>query len=246
MTDFQRVIHLKGANNIRDLGGYLTAGGGRTRWRSLLRGDALHRLNDADVLALRAQGLSAVIDLRSDREVKVQVNPFTSHPNVAYSNVQLFSALAPAEMMANATAGFSMGHRYCHALDECQEAIANVLTAIADAPDGAVLFHCTAGKDRTGIIAALLLANAGVAAETIIEDYFLTADTAPGLLAELRHGAVRRGMDPSVVEAIFAVDPASMARMLSHLEDAHGGIEHYMTKLGLDASVKTRLRQRFL
>ncbi len=122
--------------------------------------------------------------------------------------MQLFSALAPAEMMASETAGFSMGHRYCYALDECQPAVAAVLSAIADAADGIVLFHCAAGKDRTGIIAALLLANAGVRPQIIVEDYALTATSAPQLLQEMRDRAIKRGGSGALMDVIFAAAPA--------------------------------------
>ncbi len=84
MADYDRLIPLKGAHNVRDLGGYPMAGGGSTRWRSIFRGDALHRLDASDIETLLGQGLSAVVDLRSDREVLLHVNPFSRHERVAY------------------------------------------------------------------------------------------------------------------------------------------------------------------
>ena len=159
MENYERLIVLDGARNVRDLGGYPVGDGRQTRWRSLLRGDALHRLSDADIEALIAHGVTTVIDLRNPQELEREANPFMNDARVRYENVSLFSALAPVEMMAAQSIDFDMGDRYCHALDNCQLAIAKVLMTIARAPDGIVLFHCTAGKDRTGIIAALMLAH---------------------------------------------------------------------------------------
>ncbi|MCQ1856410.1 tyrosine-protein phosphatase, partial [Neorhizobium galegae] len=171
-----------------------------TRWRSILRGDALHRLSEADIETLLDNGLATVIDLRNANEIAAEANPFAGHARVRYYNTPLFSALAPVEMMANAVASFDMGDRYCQAIDNCQPAIAKVLKTIADAPDGAVLFHCTAGKDRTGVISALLLANADVDEATIVEDYALTATISGPLIARLRERALGRGTTPELVD----------------------------------------------
>jgi protein-tyrosine phosphatase len=244
MQTYDRLIALDGAHNVRDLGGYATGKGGLTRWRSILRGDALHALSEMDIGTLIEHGLTTVIDLRSEDEIAAQANPFTRNERVRYRNISLFGAMAPLEMMAGAMSGFDMGHRYCRALDECQPAIADVLRQIADAPDGIVLFHCSAGKDRTGVISALLLANAGVEEETIIEDYALTATISGPLIALLRERAVRRGISPDIADVVLASEPASMVRAMQHLTETHGGVKAYLGAIGLDDAAIDRLASR--
>jgi len=248
MLAYERLIALEGAHNVRDLGGYDTAEGAATRWRSILRGDALHRLSEGDIEALLGHGLATVIDLRNDRETATEANPFASRSEVRYHNTSLFSALAPIEMMAETAVRFDMGERYCRAIDECQPAIAEVLTAIAQAPEGIVLFHCSAGKDRTGLISALLLANAGVAEATIVEDYALTETISGPLLARLRERAIGRGTSSALVELMLASKPESMRMALAHISQNYGDVPRYLAHIGLTASaigeLKARLRQQ--
>ncbi|MBB3593676.1 protein-tyrosine phosphatase [Rhizobium sp. BK529] len=244
MQNYERLIALTGARNVRDLGGYPAGNGGLTRWRSVLRGDALHALSAADIEALIAHGVTTVIDLRNPQELAREANPFTNDARVQYDNVALFSALAPVEMMAAQSPHFDMGDRYCQALDNCQPAIAKVLRTIAHAPEGIVLFHCTAGKDRTGIIAALMLAHAGVDDAVIIEDYALTGSIFSPLLADLHARAVARGIPSNLADAVLASAPHSMARTLGHLARRYGGVDSYLTKIGLSQSDIASLERR--
>lgn len=244
MLTYERLIALDGASNVRDLGGYPTSTGGLTRWRSILRGDALHALSTADIEVLVDHGLTTVIDLRNPHEIAQQPNPFMDHERVRYTNIPLFSALGPVEMIAGQLANFDMGERYCEALDNCQPAIAEVLTAIARAAEGIVLFHCTAGKDRTGIIAALMLANAGVDEAVIVDDYALTGSISGRLLADLRVRAIARGMPVDRVDLVLASAPHSMAHTLEHLAGRYGGIGAYLAGIGLSQQEITSLERR--
>lgn len=234
---FTRHLALPGSHNIRDLGGYARQAGGVTQWRRLLRGEALHHLAPQSVDMLVADGLALVIDLRGPHETGQAPHPFAEHAGVAYCNIALFDALAPIGM---ATTPFDMARRYCAALDQCGANLAAVLRAIAAAPPGMVLFHCTAGKDRTGIIAALVLALAGVSRDDVIADYALTA-TATGLIDQLRRSALEAGGQPDHVERVLASDGTTMATLLDHLERRHGGIDAYLPAIGLTPSEITAL-----
>lgn len=220
---------LPDTHNIRDLGGYARKSGGETQWGRMLRGEALHALTADSIDALVAEGLSLVIDLRGPHETTVTPHPFREHAGVAYANVVLFDALAPIAM---AKPPFDMAQRYCDALDQCGPRLADVLRAVVEAPPGVVLFHCTAGKDRTGVIAALLLSLAGVSQEDIAADYALTA-SAEGLIADLRARALSAGSDADHVERMLASDADTMLTMLRHLDAKHGGIRPYLTAIGL-------------
>lgn len=231
---------LPDTHNIRDLGGYPSASGGMTQWQRILRGEALHPLTDNSRDTLVADGLSLVIDLRGPHETAHTEHPFIGHDTVAYRNIVLFDALAPIAM---AQQPFDMAQRYCDALDRCGEQFADVLRAIATAAPGIVLFHCTAGKDRTGVVAALLLALAEVSNSDIIADYALTA-SAEGLIAQLRARALSVGSEPDHVERMLASDGATMATFLTHLDTVHGGIGPYLDTIGLTPAEITALRNR--
>lgn len=109
MQTHHRLIALGGTYNLRDLGGYTTVDGGMTRWRSILPSGALHGLSKADIDILMGHGLTTVIDLRNAAEIAAEANPFSAWPGVHYVNISLFSALAPVEMMADASTDFDMG-----------------------------------------------------------------------------------------------------------------------------------------
>ena len=220
---------LPDTHNIRDLGGYARLSGGTTQWNRMLRGEALHLLRDDSAAMLTQRGLSLVIDLRGPHETTVTPHPFREHAQVGYRNVILFDALAPIAM---STTPFNMGQRYCDALDQCGPQLADVMRAIITAPPGVVLFHCTAGKDRTGIVAALVLLAAGVDRMDVAADYALTAE-AEGLISQLRQRALAAGGEPDHVERVLASDAATMLTMLDHLERVHGGIHSYLVQIGL-------------
>ena len=220
---------LPDTHNIRDLGGYARTTGGTTQWGRLLRGEALHHLRDDSVATLLDRDLTLVIDLRGPHETGVTPHPFRDHARVGHRNIVLFDALAPIAMTATP---FNMAQRYCDALDTCGPRLAQVLRAIIAAPPGVVLFHCSAGKDRTGIVAAVLLLVSGVARDDVIADYALTA-AAKSLIEHLRSRALSTGAEPDHVERVLASDAATMTTMLDHLDAVHGGIARYLEGIGL-------------
>lgn len=236
---FERHLPIKGTYNVRDLGGYLTEAG-ETRWRRILRADGLHRLEPEGVQALVAEGVTTVIDLRHPGELEQQPNPFNGHGTVAYHNVSLFDQLAP-EAKPGEDLLLAL---YILALETRQAAIAQVLGIIADAPDGTVLFHCTAGKDRTGIISALLLSLVGVGSETIVEDYALTARMIAPMVEEIIAGAVARGADVEKFRPLLASDPATMLATIDYIAAEHGSVVDYANKIGVPAATIERLKAR--
>ncbi|WP_449394325.1 tyrosine-protein phosphatase [Devosia riboflavina] len=231
---------LPDTHNIRDLGGYVRKPGGTTQWRRILRGEALHPLTEESLVELIDSDLSLVIDLRGPHETAAVTHPFVDHTSVAYRNIVLFDALAPIAM---AQQPFDMAQRYCEALDRCGTQFAEVFHAIVRADPGIVLFHCTAGKDRTGVVAAMLLALSGVSHEDIAADYALTA-SAEGLIDQLRTRALAAGSNPDHVERMLASDAATMEILLAHLHTAHGGIETYLEAIGLTSIEIAALRDR--
>lgn len=242
-----RVLAVPGAMNIRDLGGYRTTAGHITRWRSLLRGDSPHLIMPEGAEALRAAGLSSVVDLRSPDEAAAEPNPLAALATVSYAARPLFDDLAPTLQGVVARAsGDLLLDLYQEALDGRSGAVADALTAIAKAPPGAVLFHCTAGKDRTGIIAALLLGAAGVDRADIVADYALTGPRIAPLVERLLARTRDNGGDPVAHARFLRCDADTMAATLNHIDRRHGSVPGYLADIGMDRAGIDALRGRLL
>ena len=178
----ERLIALEGAVNFRDLGGYATEDGQRTRWRVLFRADGLSELTGTDLAVMRQLGIRTVVDLRSGQEVEQSRFDVEAHP-VTFHHFPFIKALPNAEDFERAP-GF-LGTQYTEMLDDATPQIVGALSALA-APDARpAVFHCTAGKDRTGLLSALVLSLLGVPEETVVADYALSGAAMARLRAKL-------------------------------------------------------------
>jgi protein-tyrosine phosphatase len=242
----QRHLPIPGSYNIRDLGGYRTQGGGYIGWRRFLRADSLHRLDHAGVDHLLDQGVTTVIDLRTPSEIDEAPNPLRHNSEVAFHNLPLFEHLAPAALgRSKSQSADPLLAFYLSALHTRQGAICDILGVMSKTHDGAVLFNCTAGKDRTGIVAALLLGLAGVSREDIVSDYVLTADLIPELVAEFLELSRRRGGDAESYARMLRSPASTMSAALDSIEAAFGDIHGYLSFSGMKpdqiSALKTRL-----
>lgn len=239
-TTESRWIVLDGAFNVRDLGGYPLPDG-VTRRGALLRGDGLHRLTTDDQHRLIDYGLRTVIDLRHLGELETAPNVFSTSAKVTYHHIPVFRVNMSASEVSVPP---DLVVIYRHIVDECQDGLRETLGVIADAPAGAVLFHCTAGKDRTGVVAALLLSLAGVAQDVILEDFALTSVAMERMRAFLpRQDSPER---QAAFEKLLASDPADMRNLIEHLTTRYGGVEAYVQQLGLSPDQIHRIRERLI
>lgn len=168
----ERSRHLDwdGCLNLRDLGGLPTEDGRTTAWGAFVRGDTLCGLSDAGRGSVVGYGIRTVVDLRSHDELSREPNPFAALPDlVSYLHHPLNDPATDAQLSVQSSAV----ERYLTMIVAGGARIADIFTALAGARPG-VLFHCFAGRDRTGIISALLLRLAGVDLETIVGDYEVT------------------------------------------------------------------------
>jgi protein-tyrosine phosphatase len=183
MTDPQRHVEFEACFNFRDLGGYPTADGGQVRWGTLYRSDTLHRLTDADAEAFRALGLRTVIDLRSVTEVDDHGRLDPAHDHLAWHHVAMLDNLrlapsAPGETPVPVPLPAddpTPGEGYLGIAERFGVSLARVFELLAADDALPAVFHCTSGKDRTGIVAALTLDLLGVDDDVIADDYVLTA-----------------------------------------------------------------------
>ncbi|MCX7568135.1 tyrosine-protein phosphatase [Sulfitobacter sp. F26169L] len=240
-----RQIVLRGAHNVRDLGGYLTAQGTPVPMRRFLRGDCLHRLDDGEPERLHFEGLRMVVDLRTAREVRDAPSRLARQRGVEWVNLPLFDALSPAALAeVEVPEGHPLLAMYITAIETRGAAIRTILSRISTVRDGAVLFNCTAGKDRTGIIAALLLGLAGVSHTDIISDYALTEQFIPELVSEFLSRSRANGGDVEAYAALLESPASAMAGMMEHLDAQYGSVMGYLDHIEIPTDVLSRLQVR--
>lgn len=190
-----RILPWDGCINIRDLGGLKTSDGQTTGWKSIVRSDTPARLSQAGWAALYAYGIRTIITLRTHGMTEEELDFTCPYPDIA--RVQ-----APIEDITDAdfvercvnTSLWGTPLYFKDALQRWPGRHAAVISAVAQAQPGGVLFHCIRGHDRTGIISLLLLSIARVAPDEIIADYELSVDPVREVVLERNHSSVRESM----------------------------------------------------
>ena len=219
VKDPRRHLPIHGTRNVRDVGGYPTADGRRTRWRTLLRSDELTKLPTHAIDELCDIGLRQVIDLRWPNELELSPSVFAAHPDVRYRHIAL--------LVDDPTPHSGLAGMYRHVLDERLPQLVEVVRVLLE-PDGLpAVIGCAAGKDRTGITIAVLLSLAGVADDIVIADYALSAGYFSIPNATIPPGDWRH--QPLVVDS----PPEFMASAIDHLHAAHGGARALLRSGGL-------------
>ena len=235
-----RQLEWEGCLNVRDLGGDPAANGRETRWGAVVRSDNLSPLTEAGRSALRDHGIKSIIDLRMPEEAEQLPNPFAGPGDhgIAYTNVSFINPdVPPPEEFT------TLAHDYAGMLDRFQPEVSEIMRTIARAPEGSVLVHCHAGKDRTGLVCALLLELAGVDRETISADYALSEEyLRPLREEELPDEPGEREKELSKYSPRAEV----MVEVLERLDQEYGGAEQYLLRAGLAPQDIARLRERLL
>jgi protein-tyrosine phosphatase len=248
-VDAERHVVLESAFNFRDLGGYRAGPGRRTRWRTLFRADGLHRLTQPDLDILRRLGLCTVIDLRTENELVERGRfPIESHP-VGYHHLSLMDVIwDPAEAPAahEPATHFLMG-KYIEMVSLAEARVADAFRILATPGALPAVFHCAAGKDRTGVLAGLLLSTMGVADDDVVADYALTAQAMTRMqerwAAESEESRAALAATPA---AFMAADPAAMAGLLDLIRQRHGSTRDYVRSLGVTEDVLGDLEEALL
>jgi protein-tyrosine phosphatase len=237
-----RYIALDGAYNFRDLGGYPAMNGKQTASGVFYRSDSLHQLSTKDQQRLIEMGLNAVIDLRNGHEVSHQPNSFASVSEVNYHPLPVFSS---AIVSSERQVPFRLDALYIYIVDYCHPALKLIFQQLLDAQHHCTVFHCKAGKDRTGVVSAILLDLVGVPHEIIVEDYLVTESNIAPLMEQLRESRPP-GVSPEAYEPLLETRAEYIEALLSHLKNHYRGSYGYLQHLGLtDAEIQT-LQAKFI
>ena len=242
--------------NLRDLGG-LPVSGGTTRSGVLLRSDDVSVMPAEFAQQMIDDGITSVIDLRSPEEALLTGRGPLTVPGVNYHHLALTSSVSSPEdlsqdMMSASTTPAQVGAWYAGLLENQARQLALGVTLVAMS-DGATVFHCAAGKDRTGVFAAVVLSALGAAPETIAADYAVTATRLPQLFPRLRAIMGRlmpeHVLDEAAVQGMGAMMGAhaeSMEAMQELLISRHGSVLEPIRRAGLSDATIARLRERLV
>jgi len=238
-----RLLPLAGAFNFRDLGGYPTADGRLTRWGLAFRSDALQELTIDDLVVLRDLGLRTVVDLRTVTELERHGRGLLIEEPVRHVHLSVLPVESGESVAAPPPLGGDLAERYLWYLEVGTPSLAASLRLLADPAARPLVFHCAAGKDRTGVLSALVLSCLGVGRDAIVDDYVQTAAGLELILERLRGPASGYDLrdDPRVT-----IEAATMERFLDGLERDYGGAIGWARSAGIEAEALDALRAGLL
>jgi protein tyrosine/serine phosphatase len=247
-----RWYELDGCDNVRDLGGLPTMDGGQTRYGVLLRSDTLQHLTADGVARLRDEfGLGTVLDLRAVEEAAREGRGLLEFEPVSYHNLSFLTTrwVMPDDPAYDALVRTrTSDDRVAHYLDYVRlagESVATAVRLICDATSGPTLFHCAAGKDRTGVLAALVLTIAGVERDAIIADYVATNERIHLIETRLSQlPSYQRGIQTRSEADQLRVRADVMAGFLDGVDSLWGSADAWALHAGVPEESLTALRTR--
>jgi protein-tyrosine phosphatase len=231
-----------GCVNVRDLGGLLTEDGRVTRFGAVVRADSIRQLSDAGWEALLGYGVGRIVDLRWHDELAADP---PRELDVEVVHVPVFPDLGDkAWEAAEANLG-DRGREYAWLLETGADRFSRALTAVAEADGGPVVVHCAAGKDRTGLVVALMLRLTDVPLEAIVEDYVLSGRNLEPLIGAWIDAA------PDETERerrryVGQTPPAAIQHAVREVERRHGSARAYLRSAGASDETLARIRERLL
>ena len=233
-----RKIELAGLANLRDVGGYPTAGGDGAvvPWRTLLRSDALHQLEPAGLQQLAGLRLRTIVDLRTDLEAEIAPSPLDGL-TVRHTRVSILGS----DLESLPQTG--LDDLYAFVIDERGAAIADAIRPLCAGQAFPALVHCSAGKDRTGIVIALVLAVLGVPDDIIAADYALSGGYLdPRHISAIGQLQASAGLGDELAEELLVSPPHLILDALGRARASHGSAEGYLLAHGLSDADLAALR----
>jgi protein-tyrosine phosphatase len=247
-SEKKRILEFEGIQNLRDIGGYTSRSGQKIRYNRLLRSGNLDQVPAKSQTRLLTYGVNYIIDVRDQWEQAKYPNVFTNIVEVRYQNIPFIgdSHLKDNESQGKMGEADSLSDTYAFLLDNCKEQVVNIIQAIAQSSKvDCTIVHCVAGKDRTGLIIALLLAALDIPSKTIVQDYALSGIWSNELENQWQvedddpQEMMKRKRDAAATKEI-------MKRTLLYLQENYGGINDYLDAIGCDNSLREKLQNQLL
>jgi len=232
-------LEVEGCYNIRDIGGYSTATEKTVKQLRFIRSGSLFGLTEHGKARLLDLGVQCVVDLRSHKEVSSRPDTVIEDSRFCWHHLPMLDHIYSC-MAQDLPDSFppSLEEMYLSLLEESAAVFGQLFELFAHPDYQSYVFHCTAGKDRTGIVAALLLSLAGVDEQTIVEDYAHSEE----LLSDLISKVDLAGLPPY----ILASRPQTMQALLCHLNVRYGGIQGYLCEIGVTPADQAKVLKKLL
>lgn len=238
-------VVLIGAMNFRDLGGYHTEDGRRTRFGRVFRSNSLQELTESDLRIVRDElRLTTVMDLRSPKEIARDGLGPLEGDCVRYVNFPMLHEEEDSGQPGNIASG--LVPRYLSYLEFARDNVVQALATIADETSVPLVFHCSAGKDRTGVLAALVLGCVGVEPETIVSDYAAKQHERDRIVEFLRRRPTYTDAVDTMHPASLESEPATMREFLRLLDEQYGGARGWVLHAGGHEALLDRLESNLL
>ncbi len=251
----ERRVPLEGSVNFRDLGGYETSDGRRVKWGQLFRSDNLGRLTDRDVSFVQRMGIRLVCDFRTPAEAKKLPDRFPQTDRGCYLHLPIqhgeFDPAGTFERIKNGdiewmTEAF-MIKGYIKNIDNFAPVWSTFFKSLADGSRRPLVFHCTGGKDRAGVCAALILLSLGVPEQTVIDDHGLSNLYIAAVLEKIYAQIRSHGVDPNQVAPYFTAPKNAIVAAIHHIRQTYGSAADYLiNKAGVDEKLIEQLKEDLL
>lgn len=247
-----RRLNLKKLYNARDLGGYPTLDGGVTRFGVFVRSEAPVELPEEDVKALLDYGITASMDFRGKGERSSR--PSDLREILPYYEKPLFNEAAMSRGEARKMIKMDWGEQYVGMAESAREWAKEVLAIAAENP-GVLLYHCTTGKDRTGLLSCYLLSIAGVDRTDIAADYCVSSIYLEPVYEKMRSGRMalipkqedgKPPVMPKFDNAFFETPASAMLNLIDYLRKTYGGVVEYLREIGVQEETMNRIREKFV
>ena len=239
----ERRIVLEGAVNFRDQGGYPTENGRFVKWRRLFRSDSLHDLTESDVQTITGTlGLTTIVDLRSINSVLEDGRGLLALSGIAYHNYPFLERRGIEPPTSGSDPGERLTAIYQWILLNAGTLMAQAFNALAQDVNQPALFHCNAGKDRTGVLGATLLSVLGVSREDVVADFLMTNEVIDGILARIKK---MPGFQDSTRDGIMAPQSA-IEKFLDVMQREFGGSESYLLRHGVQQETMNGFKESML
>ncbi len=237
------LLKLEKAYNVRTLGNYTTTNGKAINGALFLRGDCLSKLNQADIEFLLNYNLGTVIDLRSSDEIEKKPNALRNNPNVKYFNIPLIANQegVPQDLtqlfMENPVETFPKF--YIEMLHKSKSSFKEIFEIIEQNLDKITLFHCTAGKDRTGVVSMLIQGLAGVSTEDILSNYIVTYEN------NRKNPDFNKVSQKLPVEIFYSTKEYLMPS-IQYIEENYGTYYNYLLSTGLNEETLNNILEKLV
>ena len=238
-----RRLPVPGLQNCRDLGGY-GADGGVTRFGVFLRSEAPCGLDEHGIEYLKQYGLTRSLDLRGQTEIDWR--PSSLSRDFAYQIISLTGGAETFEEKNLPPGEFTWEKVYIRRAKEHRDWVREAVNACVDA-DGCTLYHCTTGKDRTGILTCCLLGAVGVSREDIAADYCLSQVYLQQMFAAMRDGSLTIRATPSFYpDFVFQTPYTAMTAFYDFFVEEFGSVRNYLLDVGVTEEALQRLKEKFV